>query len=207
MCPVLRLLSFTVAVCIIDIVLFIVTVSLGLEKSGELLEVQVSTLIKFRASFAPLIYKGQVDRLIVAIFLHGYFMHLFGNLITTLVLVSRVEHTYRVIWTIVIYLFSGIAGNIFAEVTEGSPYANINVGASTSLYGMIGLLIGYLIVNWRGLNFLTFPMKMKLVFTLVLIIVVAIIFTLGKQNISHMGHLGGFLGGLWLSGLPPSIIC
>lgn len=37
MCPVLRLLSFTLALCIIDIALFATTCALGLNRSGELL--------------------------------------------------------------------------------------------------------------------------------------------------------------------------
>lgn len=165
-----------------------------------------ATLIKFRGAYPPYIYKGQVDRLIVAMFLHTNFMHIFGNLITTLVIVSRVEYTYQPIWTIIIYILSGIAGNILAVVTTGYPYATVNVGASTALYGMIGLLIGYVIINWRGMNFMPIAMRLKLLVMLLLIIAMAIIFTLGQKNISYMGHLGGFLGGLWLSGIPPSII-
>lgn len=42
--------------------------------------------------------------------------------------------------------------------------------------------------------------------TTLMVVVLAIIFTLGQENISYMGHLGGFLGGLWLSGIPGSIV-
>lgn len=147
-----------------------------------------------------------MDRLIVAIFLHGNFMHIFGNVITTLVLVSRVEYTYRPLWTILIYVLSGIAGNIFAAVCSTYPYASVNVGASTALYGMMGLLVGYTVINWRGLSFLPVAMRLKLLITLLLIIGLAVIFTLGQKNISYFGHLGGFLGGLWLSGLPTPIL-
>jgi membrane associated rhomboid family serine protease len=91
-------------------------------------------------------------------------------------------------------------------VTSSYPYTTVNVGASTALYGMIGLLIGYFILNWRGLNFLPITMRIKLVMMLLLIIALAIVFTLGQENISYMGHLGGFLAGIWLSALPPTII-
>lgn len=42
--------------------------------------------------------------------------------------------------------------------------------------------------------------------TTLMIVVLAVIFTLGQENISYLGHLGGFLAGLWLSGVPCSIV-
>lgn len=152
------------------------------------------------------IYKGEAYRVITAIALHGNFLHLFGNLITSMVILSRVEYTYKPIWTILFYLLSGIAGNIFVAVTSSSPYDTVTVGASTSLYGMMGLLVGYFVINWRGLNFLPVMVRLKLILTTLMVVAFAIIFTLGVSNISYLGHLGGFLGGLFLSGVPCSIV-
>lgn len=67
-------------------------------------------------------FKGEVYRALTAIALHANFLHLFGNLITTLVIVSRVEYTYKPIWTILFYLLSGIAGNMFVAVCAKSPF-------------------------------------------------------------------------------------
>lgn len=153
MCPVMKIPSFTFIIIVIDITLFALTAIVGLYRPGSFLEVSYDTLIKFRGSCPLLIYRGQVDRLVIAMFLHSNFMHLFGNLITTFVLVSRVEHTYGFLWTLLMYIVSGIAGNILAAVTAAYPYTEVNVGASTALYGMLGILIGYMILNWKGLDF------------------------------------------------------
>lgn len=37
MCPAFRILSFTVAICIVDIAMFVVTAVFGLDKAGKLL--------------------------------------------------------------------------------------------------------------------------------------------------------------------------
>jgi membrane associated rhomboid family serine protease len=71
---------------------------------------------------------------------------------------------------------------------------------------MMGLLVGYFVINWRGLNFLPVCIRLKLMITTLMIVVLAVIFTLGQENISYLGHLGGFLAGLWLSGVPCSIV-
>lgn len=70
---------------------------------------------------------------------------------------------------------------------------------------MLGLLIGYFVINWTALNYIPNPLKIRVILGILLMVVLAIIFTIGQANISHMGHLGGFLAGLWLSALPPAV--
>jgi uncharacterized protein YejL (UPF0352 family) len=51
-----------------------------------------------------------------------------------------------------VFLVTGIIGNMFSNlVTTDVPTTMIKLGASNSLYGMIGLSIGYLIINWEAL--------------------------------------------------------
>lgn len=104
------------------------------------------------------------------------------------------------------YIIAGIGGNLFAVTASTFPYADVNIGASTALYGMLGVLIGYFFINWTGINYIPSPLKLRVILGIVLMIALAIIFTIGQQNISHMGHLGGFLTGLWLSALPRPIL-
>ena len=51
------------------------------------------------------------------------------------------------------FILCGIGGNIFSLAVDVSGFATIvKGGASTSLYGMIGVILGYLIINWAGLK-------------------------------------------------------
>ena len=62
---------------------------------------------------------------------------------------TRIEHSFGLVRTIIIYLVSGIGGNIFSALIDPN---SVKAGASTSLYGVIGVIIGYVALNWNGLN-------------------------------------------------------
>lgn len=51
------------------------------------------------------------------------------------------------------WIFCGIGGNIFSLAVDTDGFGTtIKAGASTALYGMIGVILGYLIINWSGLK-------------------------------------------------------
>lgn len=160
----------------------------------------------FKANNPIAVYRGEVYRLITAIFLHVHFLHLAVNVLATFILVSRVEQTYKAPYTILIYLLSGIAGNIFSVVVNRDPFM-LAAGASTAIYGMIGVLVGYVIINWEGLGFMPPILRCRLFTTILFMLIFSVFFVDGKsqQGVDNFGHLGGFLGGLFLSGLPPTI--
>lgn len=99
-----------------------------------------------------------------------------------------------------------MCGNIFSAVTQTNFFI-ISVGASSSLYGLLGLLIGYVFINWNGMDFMG-RRKCQLLCMLLLMLFFVIILTTTNTTggIDYYAHLGGFLGGLWLAGLPPPII-
>ncbi len=100
---------------------------------------------------------------------------------------------------------SGIGGNIFSDLTNGSDNI-VKVGASTCLYGIIGAIIGYIILNWRGLNLIGRILKCQLIFIAVIIILFIFVLTPYSSNVDYMGHLGGFLTGLTLCAIHPTIV-
>jgi rhomboid protease GluP len=145
--------------------------------------------------------------LITAIGLHLHFLHLALNLLATLILCSRIEQTYRVWYTMLFYFLSGIMGNIFSDCVNTNVF-RVAVGASTALYGLVGVLLGYIVINWAGLAFMPAAHKCRLVMVVVMMLLFSIFFinTGASENVDYYGHLGGFLGGLWLAGIPPSIL-
>ncbi len=90
-------------------------------------------------------------------------------------------------------------------VTTDVPTTMIKLGVSNSLYGMIGLSIGYLIINWEALQIIGPIFKLKIVLSIVFTAILLIIFTDQASNIDYSGHLGGFLSGLFISSLMPSL--
>lgn len=70
--------------------MYIVELSMGLNKAGLFLEVQTSTLLQLGANYAPYIRQGQVYRLIAPIFLHVNFLHFFGNMLAIFMFVTRI---------------------------------------------------------------------------------------------------------------------
>ena len=201
-CPVIRPLSFTVIICVIDLAIFVATLAVGINLAGNLLAVKAQTLYDFKAVYAISIYKGEVYRLLTAVALHANFMHIFGNLLTTVVILSRVEYTYGVWWSMLIYFVSGIGGNIFSVVVNGAPYNIVSVGASTSLFGIIGLLLGYIIINYPALSFMGFKMRCNLIVTVIVMVMFSLLVSAGISYVDNWGHLGGFLTGLWCSSFP-----
>jgi rhomboid protease GluP len=125
--------------------------------------------------------------------------------IVTFFFLSRVEHTFGWLKTFIIYILSGIAANIFRAVITKSDIPS--AGASTSLYGIIGVIIGYIILNWNGLDLLGPMIKCQVFCSAFMIIIFIFIFTpTSGSNIDFYGHLGGFLSGLWLSAIHKTIV-
>lgn len=81
----------------------------------------------------------------------------------------------------------------------------LKAGSSTSLYGIVGLSVGYLIVNWPALKVLGFVFKFKLFFIIIWIAGFLLLFTDVAISVDFMGHLGAFAAGILLIAIFPSI--
>ncbi|KAL4512592.1 hypothetical protein ABPG72_020429 [Tetrahymena utriculariae] len=204
-CPRLKLISFTVFISIVNIIIFIITSAQGIQTTDGslLLQQKPQVLIDFGANYPTKIkHNGQVWRLVTAIFLHGSFYHIFFNTLSTFIFVSSIERSYGVIVTFIVWIISGIGGNIFSA--DFAQPNSISVGASTAIMGMIGLYIAFLILNWKTLEFMQ---QLRCCLVLFAFLMVAMIFLLGasmgygttpgySQNIDNYGHLGGMITGI-----------
>ena len=98
---------------------------------------------------------------------------------------------------------TAIGGNIFSAVCSTNI---LKAGASTCLYGLLGVMIGYFIINWSGLKKVGPILRCQLICLGVMLIVFTVLFTsVGPDKIDYFGHIGGFLTGLWLSAINPTI--
>lgn len=129
-------------------------------------------------------------RLITPIFLHLGVIHLITNLMFQIPVGILIEREIGTIRTCLIYLISGIGGNLVCGLFN--PLAP-QVGASGALFGLIGLLIIKLLQ-------LRHNVRRPCCEALFLIGVVLISFLLGTlPYIGNFVHIGGFVFGVLAS--------
>lgn len=180
----------TRALIIINILVFVImTISGGSENTAN--------LVRFGAIVKPYIAAGQWWRLLTASFIHIGLMHILFNMYFLYQLGPTFEMLYGSKNFLIIYLVSGVLGNL-VSFAFGSP-GTVSAGASTSLYGMFGLALG-IMLNYKndavlssfGASFLS-------------VIAINVIYSFISPNVGILGHLGGLVSGLILSGIFPVI--
>ena len=207
-CPTLRFMSWTVMVSLINIALFIITLAIeGIYTPGEFLQVNSTGII---STFAQDSYQIRVNyqyyRLLTACFFHLSFSHIVMNTFSLLIWGSIIETFVGTPIYIIIYLFSGIAGNLMSAVVHMNEHT-LSVGASGCIMGITATLVGVLILNWMAMSegqlresrgMLTCMVIMIVIFTLMFTIMPSTSNSTTSRT-DNYAHLGGFLGGLFLS--------
>jgi rhomboid protease GluP len=142
------------------------------------------------------VQQGEYWRLASAIFVHFGFVHLFSNMLTLLVLGPPLAHLVGARRFFVIFLLSGIAGNLLSH--EMTPTIGLKAGASGAIAGVLGALGGQALrprptryKNWQVLG------------ALAAVYGLLIGFGPGRDNTAH---LGGFLAGLLLGRFNPPLL-
>ncbi|KAL0483840.1 rhomboid-like protease [Acrasis kona] len=189
------LLTFIFWITILDIIYFIVEVSLGGVVSREVnpaLGPGDATLIKLGAKQAYLIKnKYEIHRLLVPIIMHAGFMHLFMNLFVQFMIGLGYERNWKFYRIIPIYVISGIAGNLLSCCALPN---NLSVGASGAILGLIGAKLANIICRWYKI-----PPQHRIVQVISAVITVAIVMLWSfSEYIDWASHLGGLIMGFFL---------
>lgn len=121
-------------------------------------------------------------------FVHVSFGHLLMNMLSLINLGKSIEQVYRWKKFLVILLGSIISGSAFIYVLDRNT---ITVGLSGGLYGLLAAMLVFLIQS----QMIKRPQIMSNVINIVFINLLINL----MPNISVLGHLGGFVGGLFLS--------
>ena len=152
-------------------------------------------LIEFRGSmFGPLIaLNHEYWRFVTPIFIHYGLMHFAINSVILYYMGQQVEAIYGHGRFFLIYLLSGVMGNVL-----GFAFNDMNVqaaGASTSLFGIFGAFIVL------GIHFKNNPGIQAMVRQFSLFIVLNLVFGLFDQTIDMDGHVGGLIGGILMGNI------
>lgn len=138
------------------------------------------------ARFGPLIEAGQWWRLFTPIFLHGSASHLAANMYSLFAVGPQIERYWGHTDFLLYYIISGLAGNVLSNIFSPNT---ISVGASTSLFGLIGAQ-ALLIYKNRSM----FRNYRDSLFRVLQVIGLNLLMGM-RGHIDNWGHLGGLLGG------------
>lgn len=97
-------------------------------------------LIKAGRSSAAAITEGEFFRAVTALTLHGDYKHLFSNIVFGGIVLWALSTMIGTGSALFLALFTGFAGNVMNAFFYGS--AHNSIGASTSVFGVIGVLAG-----------------------------------------------------------------
>lgn len=92
LCPTFNFLSFTFIITMVDIVVFIITVALGIDRNPYVLLAPLNTTLnQFGMKNPYLMQHGEVWRFVTYALLHANFMHVFVNCISQIIICSVME--------------------------------------------------------------------------------------------------------------------
>lgn len=145
------------------------------------------TIVEAGALVRERVLAGEWWRLMSAMFLHGGFDHIFGNIIVLYIVGLACEHAVGGARTAFVYLASGVTGGLLSMAMGPGP----SVGASGAIFGVIAAVvvvlyryqdrfyvrdkrIGFVLLVWAGWQILT---------------------GLANPFIDNFAHLGGLAGG------------
>lgn len=136
-----------------------------------------------------LFVNGEWYRLFTYQFSHLEISHLMMNLLMLNVISTYAEHYYGKLQMIISYLICGAVAGIFTmsySVYAGNPYNSL--GASGAIYGLIGMVLFQIMINWRSFSGNFFR-------RLIMAIVLLVIGSVYSPGVDHIAHIGGFLCG------------
>ncbi len=147
--------------------------------------VNIGGLTKFHV-----IYNNEIWRLISSIFLHGGLIHLLVNNYALFIIGSQIESFYGKIKYLIIYLLSGIAGNLLSLLFISDN--TVSIGASGAIFGLLGSLLYF---GYHFRVFLATVIRSQIIPIIILNLGIGFVFS----GINNFAHIGGLIGGILIS--------
>lgn len=174
----------TIILAAVNVIVFFMLTFRGMTENGWY-------MLEHGAMYAPyIVEKGEYYRLFTCLFLHFGLSHLVNNMVTLCVLGWNLEFIIGKTRLLIIYLLSGLGGNLLSLVLDivKQDYA-ISAGASGAIFGLTGALLCLTVLNHGSVGNVTkqgmFAMaglSLYLGFT--------------TSGVDNAAHLGGLLTGI-----------
>lgn len=174
----------TYIIIALNVMMYIITSYL----SRNIFDSNLNVLVFMGAKVNSLISGGQYYRLFSCMFLHAGIIHLGVNMYSLYIMGTFIEKVYGKFKYIIIYFISGIISSMTSYIFSPS----ISVGASGAIFGLLGAA-------------LVFALKMKqqigkgFIMNIMSVIIMNLIIGFSIANVDNFGHLGGLLGGIFIT--------
>jgi len=200
----------TYALIITNIIVFVLTIIFFTEiVYGVTDNVQLYAGLGFRAIYLQAEQLPQLYTLFTSMFIHGGFLHIFGNMLILFFIGLPFEE--RIGWKkfILIYLLSGIIGTLAYSVLDLGSNVPL-IGASGAIFGLMGAFaFSYprdevVMPIGIGILFLT---RIKVIYAVAFWAVVETVLIWWESTsgvvsgTAHYAHLGGLIGGALLAAI------
>jgi len=145
-CPTISWTQFIVIISLIEVVTFIISCCIYGLSNSEAFAPNPRALALLGWKDAKRIKNNyELYRFITPTFLHGNAYHILANIFSQLFLGSGTEYGIGVPWMVFLYFISGIGGMLLSCILKPESFA---IGASTSVFGLVGYLVSYVFTNW-----------------------------------------------------------
>jgi membrane associated rhomboid family serine protease len=175
----------------------------GTSPQEALQQLSAYDLVVYKWGFRP--DAASMLTLFTSMFLHGGFMHLFGNMLYLWIYGNNVEHRLGAVGYVFWYLLTGVAAALFQMAFSlGSSIPM--VGASGAISGVLGFYLVWFPRHVVKVWVFLFPIYMGVVqigatFVLLMYLVldniVPFLVAQGQGGgVAHGAHIGGFIAGM-----------
>ena len=175
----------TYALIMSNIIMFIMCILAG----GNLFNMDPNLLFNFggMVNYQTMGGPAELYRLVTSMFLHGEILHIGFNMYALYVLGPQLESFFGKAKYFIIYMLSGIIGNLVSMVLQQNNI--VSVGASGAIFGLIG---AFLYFGYHYRVYLGSVIKSQIIPLLLINLVLG--FMIASVNMA--AHIGGLVGGL-----------
>lgn len=146
------------------------------------------------ANTALITEQGEYYRLFTSMFLHFGMAHLANNMLVLFVIGDNLERAVGRVRYLLIYILSGLGGNLLSTWMEyrAGDLLVVSAGASGAIFGVMGAMIYVLLVNHGRLEDLT-------VRQIVIMAGFSLYFGFTSSGVDNAAHVGGLISGFLLA--------
>jgi membrane associated rhomboid family serine protease len=188
---------FTILLIVANTVVYLLTLTQGS------LELAVA-----RFGFTPETMLHHPEVAITSTFLHANLLHLLSNMWFLWIFGDNIEDRFGRLPFLLLYLLSGVAGNLTNALLTGFDAQTPVIGASGAVAGIMGsYLVRFPLARVRSVFFIIFyPIRLRVPALLLLGLWMAgefwsAIVAVPGDFVAHWAHVGGFLlGAIWTWG-------
>ena len=176
--------KITVFLILLNVVLFVLeTMDGGSTNMG--------VALRYGALYPPFVRQGQYHRYLSSMFLHFGIYHLLLNMYALSMLGPAVEHVCGPVNFLMVYLASGLAGNIATMIYYQNTGRDIvSAGASGCIFGLLGACFVFAVAGYG------FSLR-----SIMVTIMINLIYGLLSRRINMVAHVGGFIDGALVTAL------